>query len=81
MLNIGNGPLRPRVLIVDDAFARPDTALGSAAENLVTALESCNVDVARTLSLHDGKAIGGYVGVIGGAELVDGTYHVRCVKK
>jgi arginine decarboxylase len=60
MLTTGNGPLRPRVLIVDDALARPDTALGSAAENLVTALETRNVDVARALSLEDGKAIVGY---------------------
>jgi arginine decarboxylase len=60
MLTTGNGPLRPRVLIVDDALARPDTALGSAAENLVSALETRNIDVARALSLEDGKAIVGY---------------------
>jgi hypothetical protein len=60
MLNSSAGPLRPRVLIVDDALARPETALGSAALNLVSALETRNVEVAKALSLADGTAIVGY---------------------
>ena len=60
MLNVSNGPLRPRVLIVDDALAKPETALGSAAQNLVSALETRNVDVTKALSIADGTAIVGY---------------------
>ncbi len=57
MLNPTAGPLRPRALIVDDALARPDTALGRAAESLAAALESRNVEVIRALSFEDGRAI------------------------
>jgi arginine decarboxylase len=60
MLTSSTGPLRPRVLIVDDALARPDTALGSAVQSLVSALETRNVDVAKAMSLADGTAIVGY---------------------
>src|SRR4029453_12888853 len=56
-LNPTAGPLRPRPLIVDDALARPDTALGRAAESLAAALESRNVEVIRALSFEDGRAI------------------------
>ena len=60
MLTASQGPLRPRVLIVDDALAKPATALGSAARNLVSALEARNVEVAKALSLADGMAIVGH---------------------
>ena len=59
MLNPTAGPLRPRALIVDDALARPNTALGRAAESLATALESRNVEVIRAISFEDGRAIVG----------------------
>src|SRR5262245_5836857 len=59
MLNLTVGPLRPRALIVDDALARPDTAVGRAAESLASALESRNVEVIRAMSLEDGRAIVG----------------------
>ena len=59
MLNPTAGPLRPRALIVDDALARPDTAVGRAAESLASALESRNVEVIRALSFEDGRAIVG----------------------
>jgi arginine decarboxylase len=59
MLNPTIGPLRPRALIVDDALARPDTAVGRAAESLASALESRNVEVIRAQSLEDGRAIVG----------------------
>jgi arginine decarboxylase len=60
MLTAHQGPLRPRVLIVDDALANPDTALGSAAQTLVQALEARNIEVAKALSVADGTAIVGY---------------------
>lgn len=60
MLTASTGPLRPRVLIVDDALARPDTALGSAAQTLISALEARDIEVAKALSLVDGTAIVGY---------------------
>jgi arginine decarboxylase len=59
MLNPRVGPLRPRALIVDDALARTDTAVGRAAESLALALESRNVEVIRALSFEDGRAIVG----------------------
>jgi arginine decarboxylase len=59
MLNPTTSLLRPRVLIVDDAIAKPETALGRAAENLVLALESRNIEVIRAVSLEDGRAIAG----------------------
>jgi arginine decarboxylase len=59
MLNPTAGPLRPRALIVDDALARPDTAVGRAAESLSSALELRNVEVIRALSFEDGRAIVG----------------------
>jgi arginine decarboxylase len=59
MLNPIAGPLRPRALIVDDALARPNTAVGRAAESLASALESRNVEVIRALSFEDGRAIVG----------------------
>jgi len=60
MLNPGSGPLRPRVLVVDDALARLDTAIGRAAESLAAALEARNCDVVRALSFEDGEAIVGF---------------------
>ena len=51
------GPLRPRVLVVDDELAKPDTALGRAVESLAAALEARNIDVLRALSFEDGQAI------------------------
>lgn len=60
MLTASTGPLRPRVLIVDDALAKPDTALGGAVQTLVNALQARDVDVAKALSLADGTAIVGY---------------------
>jgi arginine decarboxylase len=59
MLNPTLGPLRPRALIVDDALARPDTAVGRAAESLASALESRNIEVIRAMSFEDGRAIVG----------------------
>jgi hypothetical protein len=60
MLNPTAGPLRPRVLVVDDELAKLDTALGRAAESLAAALEARNVDVVRALSYEDGHAIVAY---------------------
>lgn len=59
MLIPTNGPLRPRVLLVDDCLAKLDTALGRASEALAQALELRNIDVVRALSLEDGMAIAG----------------------
>ena len=59
MLNPVTGPLRPRVLIVDDGLAKLDTAIGRAAESLAKELEARNVDVVRALSCEDGLAIVG----------------------
>ena len=53
------GPLRPRALIVGDSPAKPETALGRAAQNLALALELRNVEVIRALSFEDGRAIAG----------------------
>jgi arginine decarboxylase len=57
MLNPHSGPLRPRVLIVDDGLARLETASGRAVESLAVALDGRNVDVTRALSFEDGLAI------------------------
>jgi arginine decarboxylase len=59
MLNPIAGPLRSRVLVVDDELAKLDTALGRAAESLAAALEMRNLDVVRALSYEDGHAIVG----------------------
>jgi arginine decarboxylase len=60
MLNPVAGPLRPRVLVVDDALARLDTAIGRAAESIAAALAARNCDVVRALSFEDGAAIVGF---------------------
>src|SRR4249920_1915634 len=60
MLTPAPGPLRPRVLMVDDALARPDTAIGRAAEGIAAALAARNCDVVRSLSFEDGEAIVGF---------------------
>jgi arginine decarboxylase len=52
--------LRPRVLVVDDSLARPDTAVGHAAESIAAALAARNCDVVRSLSCEDGEAIVGF---------------------
>ena len=57
MLNPTSGPLRPRVLLVDDELTKLDTALGRAAESLAKALEARNIEVVRALSFEDGQAI------------------------
>jgi arginine decarboxylase len=57
MLNPVPGPLRPRVLLVDDGLAEPNTALGRAAQSLREALGSRNIDVVTALSYQDGHAI------------------------
>jgi arginine decarboxylase len=59
MLTPAAGPLRPRVLIVDDSLARPETAIGRAAEAIAAALAVRNCDVVRALSFEDGEAIVG----------------------
>ena len=59
MLNPTSGPLRSRVLVVDDELAKLDTALGRATESLAAALETRNLDVVRALSYEDGHAIVG----------------------
>ena len=51
------GPLRPRVLVVDDELAKLDTALGRAVENLAAALEARNIDVLKAISFEDGQAV------------------------
>ena len=58
-LNPVIGPLRPRVLMVDDGLARLDTALGRSAESICVALAARNCDVVRALSYADGEAIVG----------------------
>src|SRR3979411_3006696 len=60
MLNPTTGPLRSRVLIVDDGLAKLDTALGRAAESLAVALELRNLQVVRALSSEDGESIVGF---------------------
>src|SRR5207344_3204502 len=60
MLTPSAGPLRPRVLIVDDALGRPETAIGRAAESIAAALAARNCDVVRALSFEDGEAIVGF---------------------
>src|SRR3954469_23662259 len=59
MLNPTTGPMGPRVLMVDDALARLDTAIGRAAESIAAALAARNCDVVRALSFEDGAAIVG----------------------
>jgi len=59
MLIPPQGAPRPRVLIVDDALARLDTAIGRAAESIAAALAARNCDVVRALSFEDGEAIVG----------------------
>ena len=51
------GPLRPRVLVVDDELAKPDTGLGRAVEALAAALQARNIDVLKAISFEDGQAI------------------------
>ncbi|HYR37403.1 MAG TPA: arginine decarboxylase [Burkholderiales bacterium] len=60
MLTATTGPLRPRVLMVDDALARPATAIGRAAESIAAGLAARNCDVVRALSFDDGEAIVGF---------------------
>jgi arginine decarboxylase len=60
MLNPTTGPLRSRVLVVDDGLARLDTALGRSVESLAVALETRNLDVVRALSFEDGQSIVGF---------------------
>ena len=60
MLNPTSGPLRPRVLVVDDGLARLETAMGRAAESIAGALAARNVDVIRALSFEDGEAVVGF---------------------
>ena len=60
MLISGAAPLRPRVLVVDDALGRLDTAIGRAAEGIAASLEARNCDVVRALSFEDGEAIVGF---------------------
>jgi arginine decarboxylase len=57
MLTPTTGPLRPRVLVVDDELAKLDTALGRAVESLAAALEARNIDVFKAISFEDGQAI------------------------
>ncbi|HMA88810.1 MAG TPA: arginine decarboxylase [Burkholderiales bacterium] len=59
MLTPVAGPLRPRVLVVDDALARLETAIGRAAESICAALAARNCEVVRALSFEDGEAIVG----------------------
>src|SRR5689334_8263648 len=53
-------PYHPRVLMVDDALARPETAIGRAAEAIAAGLAGRNCDVVRALSFEDGEAIVGF---------------------
>jgi arginine decarboxylase len=47
------------VLVVDDALAHPETAIGRAAEAIASELVALNCDVVRALSFEDGEAIVG----------------------
>ena len=49
----------------DDALARPETAIGRAAESICTELAARNCDVVRALSFDDGEAIVGYDALLG----------------
>jgi len=60
MLTATAAAIRPRVLVVDDALARPETAIGRAAEAIAATLASRNCDVVRALSCEDGEAIVGF---------------------
>lgn len=60
MLTPTAGPLRPRVLVVDDGLAKLETAIGRAAESIVAALAARNVDVVKALSFEDGEAVVGF---------------------
>jgi len=60
MLTPTAGPFRPRVLMVDDALGRPETAIGRAAEAIAAGLAARNCDVVRALSFDDGEAIVGF---------------------
>src|SRR4051812_48600706 len=60
MLTSPAATFRPRVLVVDDALARPETAIGRAAEAIAATLASRNCDVVRALSCEDGEAIVGF---------------------
>ena len=57
MLTVMPAPLRPRVLMIDDALGHPETAIGRAAESIVAGLAARNCDVLRALSFEDGEAI------------------------
>jgi len=59
MLTPATGPLRPRVLVIDDSLAHPETAIGRAAEAIAASLAARNCDVVRALSFQDGEAIVG----------------------
>ncbi|MGH8749284.1 MAG: Orn/Lys/Arg decarboxylase N-terminal domain-containing protein, partial [Burkholderiales bacterium] len=59
MLTTPAAAFRPRVLVVDDSLAHPETAIGRAAEAIAAALEARNCDVVRALSFEDGEAIVG----------------------
>ncbi|HXZ53117.1 MAG TPA: arginine decarboxylase [Burkholderiales bacterium] len=59
MLTPAAAPFRPRVLVVDDSLAHPETAIGRAAEAIAASLEARNCDVVRALSFEDGEAIVG----------------------
>jgi arginine decarboxylase len=60
MLTSTAAAIHPRVLVVDDALARLDTAIGRAAEAIAAALAARNCDVVRALSCEDGEAIVGF---------------------
>src|SRR3954464_7391756 len=60
MLTATAAAIRPRVLVVDDALARPETAIGRAAEAIAATLASRNCDVVRAVSCEDGEAIVGF---------------------
>jgi len=68
MLNPGSGPLRPRALVVDDALAKLDAA------------DSPQIEYLKSMQARE-RQFPGFAGVIEGAEMVDGVYHVLCVKK
>src|SRR5215472_7770434 len=75
--------LRRRVLVVDDALRRLDTAVGRAVRGLATELARRGVEVIESISYEDGAAVvasdAGLCAVlvdwdlVNGAAAVDGT--------
>jgi arginine decarboxylase len=57
MIGRTNVDLRRRVLVVDEALARPNTAAGRATQAIVEELRARDVDVVEAASMEDGAAV------------------------